>query len=178
MSSRQYLVKSTATTNHHGGSHPSVTSGISSSSAAASGNGSRSASIRDLGVISPLIKSSAYTDEQEEEDTDTTRSKPSHVFCGSQADAMVDRTTVNLVVTAEVFPKVKFVDRDTDLAFTENKKSICQFVISRCNLHADINIATWWKHVQKYVAQTINRLRNDRNTAMKWAVLGKCHSML
>ena len=100
------------------------------------------------------------------------------MWCGSQAESMVDRTTVNLVVTAEVFPKVKFVDRDTDLAFTENKKSICQFVISRCNLHADINIATWWKHVQKYVAQTINRLRNDRNTAMKWAVLGKCHSML
>ena len=123
MSSRQNLVKSAATTNHYGGSHPSVTSGISSSSAAASGNGSRSASIRDLGVILPPIKSSAYTDEREEDDTDTSRSKPSHVWWGSQAESMVDRTTVNLVVTAEVFPKVKFVDRDTDLAFTENKKN-------------------------------------------------------
>jgi hypothetical protein len=36
----------------------------------------------------------------------------------------------------------------------------------------------WWKQVQKYVAQTITRLQNDRNTAMKWAVLGNCHSML
>jgi hypothetical protein len=91
---------------------------------------------------------------------------------------MGDRTTVNLVVTAQVFPKVKFVDRDTDLAFTDNKKSICQFVISHCNLHADIIRTDWWKQVQKYVAQTINRLQNDRNTAMKWAVLGNCHSML
>ena len=158
---------------------PSVTSGIStgSASAPASVGGSRSASL-----FSPLIKSSAaYTDDQEEDDTDASRSKPSHVWCGNHAltpESMGDRTTVNLVVTAEVFSKVKFVDRDTDLAFTEDKKSICQFVISRCNLHADIIITDWWKQVQKYVAQTINRLQNERNTAMKWAVLGNCHCML
>mgnify|MGYP002809410036 CR=1 FL=1 len=162
--------------NHHGSPLRSVTSVLSSASAPASVGGSRSASL-----FSPLIKSSAaYTDDQEEDDTDASRSKPSHVWCGNHAltpESMGDRTTVNLVVTAEVFSKVKFVDRDTDLAFTEDKKSICQFVISRCNLHADIIIMDWWKQVQKYVAQTITRLRNDRNTAMKWAVVGNCHSM-
>jgi hypothetical protein len=84
-----------------------------------------------------------------------------------------DQTTVNLVVTDTVFPKVKFVDRDTDLVFSNERRSICQFVIGRCNLNANISLNEWWKHTQKYVAQTINRLRNDRNTAMKWAVLGK-----
>ena len=158
---------------------PSVTSGIStgSASAPASVGGSRSASL-----FLPLIKSSAaYTDDQEEDDTNTSRSKPSHVWCANHEvtpDSLIDRTTVALVVTAQVFPKVKFVDRDTELAFTEDKKSLCQFVISRCNLHADIIVTDWWKQVQKYVAQTINRLRNDRNTAMKWAVLGNCHSMM
>ncbi len=181
MSSQKKHVKSAVIKNHHGSPLPLVTLGISSALAAASGSGSRSASIRDFGLVSPLIKSCVYTDDQEEADTDTSRSKPSHVWCGNHAvtpESMGDRTTVNLVVTAQVFPKVKFVDRDTDLAFTEDKKSICQFVISRCNLHADIIITDWWKQVQKYVAQTITRLRNDRNTAMKWAVLGNCHSML
>ena len=182
MSSQRQQGRNDANKHHKNRALHSVTSGISSGSAAASGSESRSASIRGLGLVSPLVnKSSAYTDDQEEDDTDASRSKPSHVWCGNHAltpESMGDRTTVNLVVTAEVFSKVKFVDRDTDLAFTENKKSICQFVISRCNLHADIIITDWWKQVQKYVAQTITRLRNDRNTAMMWAVVGNCHSML
>ena len=167
--------------NHQDTPQRSITSALSSALAAASGGESKSASIQTSALDAPVVLSSAYTDDQEEDDTDTSRSKPSHVWCANHAvtpESMGDRTTVNLVVTAEVFSKVKFVDRDTDLAFTEDKKSICQFVISRCNLHADIIITDWWKQVQKYVAQTITRLRNDRNTAMKWAVVGNCHSML
>jgi hypothetical protein len=167
--------------NHQDTPQRSITSALSSASAAASGGGSKSASIRTSALDAPVVLSSAYTDDQEEDDTDTSRSKPSHVWCANHEvtpDSLIDRTTVALVVTAQVFPKVKFVDRDTELAFTEDKKSLCQFVISRCNLHADIIVTDWWKQVQKYVAQTINRLRNDRNTAMKWAVLGNCHSMM
>jgi hypothetical protein len=137
--------------------------------------------LQSFGWVSPLIKSSAYTDDQEEDDTDTSKSKPSCVWYAKHAvtpESMGDRATVTLVVTGQVFPKVKFVDRDTDLAFTEDKQSICQFVISRCNLHADIIITDWWKQVQNNVAQTINHLQNDRNTAMKWAVLGNCQSTL
>jgi hypothetical protein len=84
-----------------------------------------------------------------------------------------DQTTVNLVVTEMGFPKIKFVDRDTQLMFSHEKKSICQYVIRRCNLHSDISLPNWWKHVHKFVSHAINRLRNDRNTAMKWATLGK-----
>ena len=143
---------------------------------------SRSASIPSSGLVSPHIRSSAYTDEREEEDTNSSISKLSQVWVGNHGATSLtsigEKTTVNLVVTAEIFPKVKFVDRDRDLGFTENPKSICQFVIARCNLHADIIKPEWWKQVQKYVAQTINRLRNDRNTAMKWAVLGKSYFVL
>ena len=181
MSSKNKKGPSAPIRNHQDTPQRSITSALSSASAAASGGGSKSASIRTSALDAPVVVSSAYTDDQEEDDTDASRSKPSHVWCGNHAltpESMGDRTTVNLVVTAEVFSKVKFVDRDTDLAFTENKKSICQFVISRCNLHVDIIITDWWKQVQKYVAQTITRLRNDRNTAMKWAVVGNCHSML
>ena len=143
MSSQKKHVKSAVIKNHHGSPLPLVTLGISSASAAASGSGSRSASIQDFGLVSLLIKSCVYTDDQKEADTDTSRSKPSHVWCGNHAltpESMGDRTTVNLVVTEEVFSKVTFVDRDTDLGFTEDKKSMCRFVISRCNLDANIII--------------------------------------
>ena len=84
-----------------------------------------------------------------------------------------DQTTVNAVVTGNVFPKVKFVDKDTELMYSTDTKSICQFVIGRCNLQPEVNEAQWWRTVHTYVGQTISRLRNDRNTAMKWAMLGK-----
>jgi hypothetical protein len=176
MSNQKRNAKPAAIRSQNESPHTSITSGTGSN-ASAIAFGSRSASIRTAGLVSPQIRSSEYTDEHEEDDTDdTSKSKPSHVWCANHAvtpTSMGDHTTVNLVVTAEVFPKVKFVDRDTDLAYTEDEKSICQFVITRCNLHTDIIMPEWWKQVQKYIAQTINRLRNDRNTAMKWAVLGK-----
>ena len=140
---------------------------------------SKSASMRSTtGFVSPNGKSSlegGEEDEQHEEDGSENRSKPSHVWLEQHTltdISTVDQTTVNLVVTDTVFPKVKFVDRDTQLVFSNEKRSICQYVITRCNLHTDISPHEWWKHTQKYVAQTINRLRNDRNTAMKWAILG------
>ena len=84
-----------------------------------------------------------------------------------------DLTTVNLVVTDAAFPKMKFVDQDTQLVLSKEKNYVCQFVILRCNLHTNISTNEWWKHTHKYVNQTINRLSNDRNIAMKWAMLGK-----
>jgi hypothetical protein len=90
----------------------------------------------------------------------------------------VDQTTVNLVATKRVFPKIKVVDRDTDLVFSSEKQYICQFVIGCCNLHTDISLPNWRKPAQKYVTQTINHLCNDCNTVMKWTVPGKLHGMV
>ena len=134
---------------------------------------SKSASMRSTGFVSPNGKSSQANEQEEDENG----SKPSNVWCESHdlttITSTADKTTVNLVVTEQVFPKVKFVDKDIDLVFSIEKKSICQFVIRLCNLHDDVSLPHWWKPAQKYVSQTINRLRNDRNTAMKWAMLGK-----
>ena len=122
-------------------------------------------------------KVSSLVDGEIGEDDDTANgSKPSNVWCSRHkltATSAGDQTTVNLEVTEKVFPKIKFVDRDTQMMFSYDKHSICQYVIWRCNLHADISLPNWWKHIQKFVSQAINRLRNDRNTAMKWAMLGK-----
>jgi hypothetical protein len=137
---------------------------------------SKSASMRSASFVSPINSNKlSLVDEETGEDDDTANgSKPSNVFCKQHKwtdTSTGDQTTVNLVVTEMVFPKIKFVDRDTQLMFSQEKSSICQYLIRRCNLHSDISLPNWWKHVHKFVSQAINRLRNDCNTAMKWATL-------
>jgi hypothetical protein len=139
---------------------------------------SKSASMRSASFVSPINSNKlSLVDEETGEDDDTANgSKSSNVFCKQHkwtAISTGDQTTVNLVVTEMVFPKIKLVDQDTQLMFSHEKKSICQYVIQRCNLHSDVLLPNWWKHVHKFVSQAINRLRNDRYTAMKWATLGK-----
>jgi hypothetical protein len=139
---------------------------------------SKSASMRSASFVSPINsnKSSSVDKETGEEDDTANGSKPSNVFCKQHkwtATSTGDQTRVNLVVTEMVFPKIKFVDQDTQLMFSHEKNSICQYVIRRCNLRSDISLPNWWKHVHKFVSQAINRLRNDHNTAMKWATLDK-----
>jgi hypothetical protein len=157
-----------------------VSNGASSASSPTPSRGatlSRSASMKSTGFVSPNGKSSSGDEQEEGEDDSTANgSKPSNVWCEKHKltpTSTGDQTTVTLVVSERVFPKVKFVDRDIDLMFSTEQRSICQFVIGRCNLQTDISLPNWWKQVHKYVSQTINRLRNDRNTAMKWAALGK-----
>jgi hypothetical protein len=134
--------------------------------------------MRSASFVSPINSNKlSSVDEETGKDNDTANgSKPNNVFCKQHkwtATSTGDQTTVNLVVTKKVFPKIKFVDRDTQLMFSHEKNSICQYVICCCNLHSDISLPNWWKHVHKFVSQAINRLCNDRNTAMKWATLGK-----
>ena len=135
--------------------------------------------MQSTGLVSPNVKPTSLIEgETIVDDNDTANgSKPSNVWCNRHrltATSTCDQTTVNLVVTEKVFPKIKFVDRETHLVmFSDDKHSICQYIIWRCNVHSDISLPNWWKQVQKFVSQAINRLRNDRNTAMKWATLGK-----
>jgi hypothetical protein len=80
---------------------------------------SRSASMRSRSFVSLINSTSSLVDEEIGEDDDTANgSKPSKVFCKQHkwtATSTGDQTTVNLVVTERVFPKIKFVDRDTQL---------------------------------------------------------------
>jgi hypothetical protein len=143
---------------------------------------SKGTSMRSMGFVSPIDKTSSLVDEERGEDDSTANgSKPGNVWCNKHkltSTSTGDQATVNLVVADRVFPKVKFVDRDTQLMFSHDKHSICQYVIRHCNLHSDIALPNWWKQVHIFVSQAINRLHNDRNTAMKWATLGKILALL
>ena len=108
------------------------------------------------------------------------RSAPRHVWCNNHEvmSGSKEEHTVTNVVSGTVFPKCKFVDTEHELNYSTSKISICQYVIERCNLQADVNEAIWWRTAKKYVVSTINRMRNDRNTAMKRAVLGKYNAVI
>ncbi len=175
-SSRQWLT-GTSISKHERVSSTSTSSSSRTANTSGIATMSKSALMRSAGFVSPNCKSSLLEgSEQHDEEETETGSKPNHVWLEQHTLTGIstsNKTTVNLVVTELMFPKMKFVDRDTQLMFSNEKNSVCQFVISRCNLHTDISPQEWWKHTQKYVNQTINRLRNDQNTAMKWATLGK-----
>ena len=79
----------------------------------------------------------------------------------------------NLVVT-KMFPKMKFIqDKVFELAYTEKKESICGFVINNCTIPDGVNKESWWANARKWVNSTLTRLRNDRNSMLKWAFYGK-----
>ena len=113
---------------------------------------SRSASRRSTSLVPPNVKPTSLIEgETLGEDNDTANgSKPSNAWCNRHrltATSTGDQTTVNVVLTEKVFPKIQFVDRETQLMFSDDKHLICQFVIWRCNIHSDISLPNWWKQV-------------------------------
>ena len=99
-------------------------SNASSTNVSSNATLSKSASMRSSSFISPNAKSSLG--EEQEDDTTETTSKPSHVWLENHAvtpSSTGDQTTVNLVVTERVFPKVKFVDWDIEYWCSAMKKN-------------------------------------------------------
>jgi hypothetical protein len=128
--------------------------------------------MRSAGLVSSNGKLT-LGNKPEEEDTKT-KSKPRHVWATNHAvtpTSMGDQTTINLVMMKRVFPKVKFVDRDISLVFSNDKWSICQFVVEPCHLNVDISLPCWWKPARKSVTKIIKHLQDDCNTTN----LGRFH---
>jgi len=88
----------------------------------------------------------------------------------------VDTTVINMVVADDFFPEVKFVARDDDLAWDDDKASFCQFFIDSCKVPAEIDLKEWWKLARTAIMHAMSQTRNDRNTAVKNAFLGKSNN--
>ena len=103
------------------------------------------------------------------------RSIPRSVKLGSTGGVVVsvDKSVVTEVVTDHFFPEVKFVNRDIELAWDESQHSFCQFFIQHCNVPLAWNHKDWWNQAKKLVAFLVSQTRNDRNTAVKNAFVGK-----
>ena len=89
-----------------------------------------------------------------------------------------DKESVISIVVERFFPEVKFLHRDTQLAWDESEDSFCQFFIRECHVPLDVNRREWWFSTRKIVLFTLSQTRNDRNTAVKNAFVGKCNAFM
>ena len=85
----------------------------------------------------------------------------------------IEKQTIYNVCTNELFPRVKFLNKEHDLQYSEDAKSICQFVISRCNLGSMVDKQAWWRNNKKEVNNQITQQRNNKIAAMRWVFYGK-----
>ena len=78
-------------------------------------------------------------------------------------------------VSSHLFPHLKFVrDKKTELAYSTSKRTICYLVLDGINSLDRPDVEKWWNaFTGPVVAQTVNRLRNDRSQSMKRAFMGK-----
>lgn len=84
-----------------------------------------------------------------------------------------EKSSVLKVFFYHFFPEVKFINKETDLAWDYGSDSFCQFFISKCNVPLDVDKKEWWMRASKLIAGTLSQTRNDRNTAVKNAFIGK-----
>ena len=101
--------------------------------------------------------------------------KPGEVWLkrNEMMNVSLERQTINSVCANDLFPRVKFINKGLDMDYSENTRSICQFVMSRCNLSIEINHREWWERNRKHVINTITALRSNKMNALKWAFFGK-----
>ena len=85
-----------------------------------------------------------------------------------------DRKTVTDFVSDHLYPKVKFVgNKAADLAYNEDKRRICGYVLNGCNMMIHPGRMKWWNTAKKWVNAEIRRLRSASNTAIRNEYFGK-----
>jgi hypothetical protein len=79
---------------------------------------------------------------------------------------------VEFFVREDLFKKLKFVRDQSEMLYTENENSICQYVCK--GLHVDaLERHSWWAMEQKAVDTHLNKKRTDVNGTMKKAFIGR-----
>ena len=86
----------------------------------------------------------------------------------------MQRKALHDVCVYDLFAKVKFINRNgREMDYSTYDKSICQFVISKCNLDQLTDPKAWWETHRKVVVQKITAERSNRSAAMRWGFYGK-----
>jgi hypothetical protein len=79
---------------------------------------------------------------------------------------------VEFFVREDLFKKLKFVRDQSEMLYTDNENSICQYVCK--GLHVDASERhSWWALEQKSVDMHLNKKRTDVNGTMKKAFIGR-----
>ena len=94
-------------------------------------------------------------------------------FSKKANEARISKThELRKFVKKELFPKWKFFTNKSQLMWTTNPKSICQFVCKSMHLRPQFK-EKWWHLNQDCVMKELNRKRSDVASAMKKSFIGK-----
>ena len=133
--------------------------------------------------VTPVIPNRSVSGGMEADDTfshiggsvDGT-SKPSTIWYQSQyqiSQVPDTKHVINSVCSNYLFPRVKFINNRKDLVYSLEANSICQHVISQCNLASFVNKQEWWLKHCKMVMSTLTSLRSNKATALRLAFFGE-----
>jgi len=119
-------------------------------------------------VATPEVQSPPMLGATDWNESDATSSKASN-------RTIMERSVVQEIAAGKFFSEVKFVVRDLDLQWDEDRNSFCQYFYRECHV-ATVSVKEskdWWAFASKIITFTLSQTRNDRNTAMKNAFVGK-----
>lgn len=88
-------------------------------------------------------------------------------------DPVNDRQAVFNITSEYLFPKVKFLDLDGDLQYSEETRTFCNLVFSKINYGSMTPRQLWWQNARKWVYSAVSQQRNDRSNAMKREYMSK-----
>ena len=79
-----------------------------------------------------------------------------------------NRLVIHGIVVDKLFPRIKFLDRNHDLEFSQETGTICHYIFNKCGLNCEDNQqGILWRSARKWIMSSIARLRCDRCSAIR-----------
>ena len=92
---------------------------------------------------------------------------------------MINRHTIYNIVANDLFPRIKFLNKEKDLNFSMEKGSVCHYVFHLGKLTYRKNQeAALWERAKKWIMRSIAKLRSDKCSAIRNAFYGKWYSIV
>ena len=99
---------------------------------------------------------------------------PNGNFDASYHSHMAKKTTINAITRKHVFPKIKFLNKNSpELNYHENRNSWCKKIVTLANMHNNPNRQLWWNQARLWVASAITMKRNDVTSQIRLVFMGK-----
>ena len=90
----------------------------------------------------------------------------------------VNTNEITKFVLKDFFPHVKFIgDKETELGYSKDENSICQFFIKEYNASGNYE-RKWWNSARKVVNTKVLQFRSDKNMCLKNDYYGKLLDVL
>ena len=111
-------------------------------------------------------------EQKDQEDTPVAKLELANEMDPIQKKHDQNKCVIRSIVSNYLFPRVKFLNRKDDMEYSDEKRDICGFILSHCNLKENEK-RDFWSTYKKYVASTVSKLRCDRTKDMRKAFHGK-----